>query len=146
MKDRGVSHRGQDADHKSEAWMDDTQPSPLKGQVKKIAAVAVMTAATICCAPAAGAITGDEMCNAMHWPMPLPPTVGYSLWHLSNDSILQCFDNVKAIAPDGHDAMNDPARDANTWKITSMTPSSGTMVPRDQQINLTVVHDENAPS
>ena len=113
----------------------------------KLATVAVMTTMPVCsAAPTARAITGEELCQSMKWPMPLPPTVGYSLMHLSNDSILQCFDNVKAIAPDGHDAMNDPARDANTWKIASMNPSSGTMVPRDQQINLTVVHDDNAPS
>jgi hypothetical protein len=42
--------------------------------------------------------------------------------------------------------VDDPASAANTWKITSMTPSSRTMVPRDQQIKLTVVHDDNAPS
>lgn len=81
----------------------------------------------------------------MHWPMPLPPTVGWSINHLSNDSILQCFDNVVAIAPDGHDVMNDPARDAYMWKVTTMTPQSGTMVPMDQKIHLTVVNDPNAP-
>jgi hypothetical protein len=112
----------------------------------KLAAVAVMTAVTICCAPVATAITGDEMCKAMHWPMPLPPTVGYSLEHLTNDSILICFDNVTATAPDGHDAANDPERDAHTWRITSMTPPAGTMVPMNQKINLTVVRDYNAPS
>ncbi len=38
------------------------------------------------------------------WPMPLPATVGYSLNHLANDSILICLNNVVATAPDGHDA------------------------------------------
>ena len=80
----------------------------------------------------------------MHWPMPLPPTMGYSLNHLSNDSILICFDNVTAIAPDGHDAANDPERVAYTWKITSMSPPAGTMVAMDQKIRLTVVQDPNA--
>jgi hypothetical protein len=72
--------------------------------------------------------------------------VGYSLMHLTSDSILACFDNVKATAPDGHAAMNEPARNANTWKITSMSPCAGTMVPMDQKIKLTVVHDSNAQS
>jgi hypothetical protein len=67
-------------------------------------------------APAANAITGDEMCKAMHWPMPLPPTVGWSLEHLNNDSILICFDNVTAVAPDGHDAANDAENQAHTWR------------------------------
>jgi hypothetical protein len=57
--------------------------------------------------------------------MPLPPTVGYSLVHTSNDSILSCFDNIVATAPDGHDAMNDPASQAYTWKVTSMSPPAG---------------------
>ena len=119
-------------------------PSSVAGavDVKKLATVAlVAVAATIGCAPAAKAITGNEQCNAMHWPMPLPPTVGYSLEHLINDSLLACFDNIVATAPDGHDAMNDPASQAYTWKITSMTPPAGTMVPRNQKINLTVVYD-----
>jgi hypothetical protein len=110
----------------------------------KVLTVAVMAAVTIGCAPVARAITGNDLCNAM--PMPLPPTVGYSLEHTSNDSILQYFDNITATAPDGHDAMNDPARDAHTWRITSMTPPAGTMVPMNQKINLTVVRDYNAPS
>jgi hypothetical protein len=38
-----------------------------------------VAAATIGSAQAANAITGDEMCKAMHWPMPLPPTVGYEI-------------------------------------------------------------------
>lgn len=42
----------------------------------KLAAVAMVAAVTIWCAPAA-AITGDELCRSMHWPMPLPPTVGW---------------------------------------------------------------------
>jgi hypothetical protein len=77
-------------------------------------------------------ITGDEMCKAMHWPLPLPPTVGWSLMHMTNDSILTCFDNVVAIAPDGHDAQNDPVQSAFSWKVTSMTPPAGTMVMMDR--------------
>jgi hypothetical protein len=112
--------------------------------VKTLSAGAAVAVA-VGCAPAAAAITGEEMCQAMHWPMPLPGTVGYSLIHLSNDSILSCFDNVVAKAPDGHDAMNDPASQAYTWKVTSMSPPAGSMVPRDQKISLTVVQDPNAP-
>jgi hypothetical protein len=111
----------------------------------KILGPAAVVVAAICCAPTATAITGEEMCQAMHWPMPLPPPVGYSLNHLSSDSILICFDNVVATAPDGHDAANDPENIAYTWKITSMSPPAGTMVQRNQKITLTVVHDPSAP-
>jgi hypothetical protein len=78
--------------------------------------------------------------------MPMPATIGWSLMHLSNDTLLSCFDNVTATAPDGHDAINDPVNAAFTWKITSMIPPAGTMVMRDQQIKLTVVHDANVPT
>jgi hypothetical protein len=107
----------------------------------KILGVAAVVVAAISCAPPAIAITGEEMCQAMHWPMPLPSTVGYNLNHLFEGTILSCFDNVVAKAPDGHDAMNDPAAKAYTWKITSMSPAAGSMVPRIQNINLTVVQD-----
>jgi hypothetical protein len=111
----------------------------------KTLVVSVVVAAGIGCAPTAMAVTGEEMCQAMHWPMPLPPTVGYSLVHTSNDSILSCFDNIVPTAPDGHDAMNDPASQAYTWKVASMSPPAGTMVPRNQKISLTVVNDPSAP-
>jgi PASTA domain len=42
--------------------------------------------------------------------------------------------------------MNDPASQAFSWKITSMTPPAGTMVPQNQKIDLTVVRDYNALS
>jgi hypothetical protein len=115
--------------------------------MKRLVTVAVVAAAAaVGCAPVATAITGDETCKAMHWPLPLPPTVGWSLMHMTNDSILTCFDNTVAIAPDGHDAQNDPVQSAFSWKVTSMTPPAGTMVMMDQKISLTVVHDPNAPS
>jgi hypothetical protein len=114
--------------------------------MKRLVTIAIMVAATVGCARVAMAITGDEMCKAMHWPLPLPPTVGWSLMHMTNDSILMCFDNVAAIAPDGHDAQNDPVQSAFSWNVTSMTPPAGTMVMMDQKISLTVVHDPNAPS
>jgi len=111
----------------------------------KILYFAAAVAVVIGCAPSARAITGEEMCRAMHWPMPLPSTVGYSLNHLANDSILICLNNVVATAPDGHDATNDAENVAYAWKVTSMSPPAGTMVTRDQKISLTVVQDPNAP-
>ena len=111
----------------------------------RFAAVTVTAALALCCAPAAQAVTGDDLCKSMKWPMPLPSPVGYSLMHMTNDSILTCFDNVSAIAPDGHDAVNDSVQKASFWRVTSMNPPAGTMVPMDQKIKLTVVWDENTP-
>jgi hypothetical protein len=55
---------------------------------------------------------------------------------------LSCLDNVTATAPNGHDAMNDPSLDAYKWWIASMNPPAGTTIPRNQQITLTVIHDD----
>jgi hypothetical protein len=110
----------------------------------KVVAAAVVVAASVVCAPVARAITGDEMCKAMHWPMPLPSMVGYPLDHMDNDTILSCLD-FTATAPDGHDAMNDPALQAHTWKVTGQSPPAGTMVPQTQKVVLTVVRDYNQP-
>jgi hypothetical protein len=114
---------------------------------KRLVTVAVVAAAAaVGCAPVATAITGEEMCKAMHWALPLPPTVGWSLMPMTNDSILTCFDNGVAIASDGHDVQNDTVQSAFSWKVTSMSPPAGTMVMMDQKISLTVVHDPNAPT
>jgi len=49
------------------------------------------------------------------------------------------------VAGDSHDAVNDPASDAHTWKVTGQSPPAGTLVARSQKINLTVVRDLNQP-
>lgn len=48
---------------------------------------------------------------------------GLALDHLTNDSILVCCDNVPAIAPDGHDAMNDPAREVQLRVVLGPWPA-----------------------
>ena len=107
-------------------------------------ALAVPVAAAMLAAPAARAITGEEMCKAMHWPMPLPPTVGYGIDRTMNDSVLMCFDNMVATAPDGHDVMNDTIdKSPSLWRVTSMSPPAGTLENRDQKISLSVVRDDN---
>jgi hypothetical protein len=112
-----------------------------------ILAMLLLTTPTFCWAPSASAITGDEMCRAMHWPMPLPPMVGWGIGHLMSDSILICFDNVTAIASDGHDVLTETGpNESGNWRVTSMTPPAGTMVPMNQQIRMTVVRDYNAPT
>jgi hypothetical protein len=95
----------------------------------KLAAVAVM----IGCAPAARAITGEELCKGMDWPMPLPPTVGYGIDHTMNDSVLVCFDNMVATAPDGHNVMNDTIdKSPRLLEGDQHVPPAGTLVDRDK--------------
>jgi hypothetical protein len=56
--------------------------------------------------------TMQQICDAMPWPLPLPDAVGRTLEDSINDPVLTCLNVAAATAPDGHDAQNDPARDA----------------------------------
>jgi hypothetical protein len=110
---------------------------------RECCSVPVMTAAAMGCAPTASAITGQQPCEAMKWPMPLPPMVGYGIDHIMNDSVLICFDQMTATAPDGHDVLAETGpNESGNWRVT-MTPAAGTLVTRDQPIHLTVVRDYN---
>jgi hypothetical protein len=88
----------------------------------------------------------------MHWPMPLPPMVGYGIDHIwlrdpHNERLNPCFDNMVATAPDGHDVLTETGpNESGLWRVTSMSPPAGTLVTRDQKIVMTVVPDNNPPS
>ncbi len=69
--------------------------------------------------------------TAFRW---IPNAVGKALEFLDDDPVLICLNIAAAIAPDGHDADNDPARDAQWWKITSMSPPAGTVVRKLNQL------------
>lgn len=47
---------------------------------------------------------------------------------------LMCFDNVRAIAPDGHDVMND--KGPTPWRITTISPATGAPVGKADQVTL----------
>ena len=81
--------------------------------------------------------TVNQACAAQRWPQPVPNVVGLNLFDAGNGS-LECFTIAQAIAPDGHDAMNDPARDAYRWRIISENPTAGTAVAADAPITLTL--------
>jgi hypothetical protein len=49
---------------------------------------------------------------------------------------LRCFDNLKALAPDGHDVMNAPADEAHLWTMTTSHPGAGAQVRRTTPITL----------
>ena len=85
-------------------------------------------------APSGGGRTVQQDCDAKKWPLPLPNAVGKTLEFLDDDPVLICLNIAAAIAPDGHDADNDPARDAQWWKITSMSPPAGTVVRKLNQL------------
>ncbi|WP_157681279.1 hypothetical protein [Mycobacterium sp. JS623] len=61
---------------------------------------------------------------------------------------LSCWDEVRAVAPDGHDPINNPTRaaDAVGYRITALSPPPGTPVERDDVVTVQVVSvDRQAP-
>jgi hypothetical protein len=46
--------------------------------------------------------------------------------------------NIAAIAPDGHDVMDDNSGFTESWRITSRSPESGTPVAENETVTLNV--------
>jgi hypothetical protein len=57
--------------------------------------------------------TMRQLCDEQAWPRPVPAAAGLILNDASTGA-LGCWDNLAAIAPDGHDVENDRANDAQT--------------------------------
>jgi hypothetical protein len=53
---------------------------------------------------------------------------------------LGCWDNIKAIAPDGHDAESDPEDvvQGRTYRITDVSPAPGTLIGRNETVTVHV--------
>lgn len=83
-----------------------------------------------------------KQCDQMTWPQPLPGIDGKRLDAIFNDPVLICLTLKAATAPDGHNVMNDASNHPNAWAITSMTPPPGTLVPKTQNITMTVVSQD----
>ncbi|WAJ46628.1 hypothetical protein OK015_09305 [Mycobacterium sp. Aquia_216] len=117
--------------------------------MKIVVIAAAMVATTFGCAPLANGITAEEACRKTYnWPIPMPPLTGWSMEYTMTDSTSSCFTDISAIAPDGHDVMNDTIKAPIPfawWKIATQSPSAGTRVQMDAQIKLTVVEDQHAP-
>jgi hypothetical protein len=95
--------------------------------------------------------TLQQICNAvMKWPQPVPNAVGKTVTDIveaplppvtdsvAADWFWSCVPNIAAIAPDGHDVMNDKMNSGQTWRITSQSPPAGTPVAENQTITLKV--------
>lgn len=52
---------------------------------------------------------------------------------------LNCWNDVKGIAADGHDVGEDKGSNWREWRITGVNPPTGTPLGRDATISLTVV-------
>ena len=86
---------------------------------------------------APGPTTVQQVCDAQSWPRPVPQVAG-AIFDDASTGALACWDNVKAIAPDGHDVANGPANDG-AYRITSVSPAPGTPIGHSDVVTLHVV-------
>ncbi|MEU9193179.1 hypothetical protein [Streptomyces hundungensis] len=81
-----------------------------------------------------GAASPGTACTGKKWPQSVPPVTGTPLAD-AVDGPLRCFNITAAVAPDGHDALQDPTSDTD-WLVTGTKPAAGTGVTEDQPITL----------
>jgi hypothetical protein len=109
-----------------------------------LACSAVLLTATACTSDSPTAASGEATsyapgsiearCRALHWPQRMPDVSNQELDPLSKQ--LRCFDNLNALAPDGHDVMDDPANEAHRWTVATSRPGADTQVYRTTPITL----------
>jgi len=85
--------------------------------------------------PAVLPTTTEALCAQQSWPRPLPQVAGMDFSQVSMGA-LACLNNLRGLAPDGHDVGNDPANAAGQWIITTMAPPAGTPVGRDDTVTV----------
>ncbi|MGV9425997.1 hypothetical protein ACWDO7_17140 [Streptomyces sp. NPDC003656] len=79
-------------------------------------------------------------CLAQHWPQPMPDLKDKRFDPLGK--ALVCFDHLSAMAPDGHNVMDDPADDTTVWTVTSSSPAPGTRVRLSTHIRVNLRESE----
>src|ERR1700758_113958 len=69
--------------------------------------------------------TAQQDCTALSWPQPLPNAVGRQLEEIVNDDSFWICLNIAAIAPDGHDVMDDNSGSRSHGESQTKSPQSG---------------------
>ena len=126
-----------------------SNPGPGRAPSGTVTALVAVTA------HAAGPVptTVRQLCDAQTWPRPLPNIVGM-LFNPTSKIIadaggaLACWDNIRGVAPDRHDPVNNPAHydvDA-TYRITAVSPPPGTPIGRHDVVTVQLADtDPTAP-
>ncbi|MRH93344.1 hypothetical protein GFY24_39025 [Nocardia sp. SYP-A9097] len=73
--------------------------------------------------------TTDQLCAQQEWPRPVPGGAEGKVAMQLIFGAFSCFDKVSALAPDGHDIMNDSSG-VSDWRIVDVSPISGTKIAR----------------
>jgi len=89
-------------------------------------------------APAHAREDPQQDCTAKEWPQPLANAVGQQLDDIVNDDSFWICLNVRAIAPDGHNVLDDTSGYTQSWRITGQSPDVGTLVAENETVTLQV--------
>jgi hypothetical protein len=91
--------------------------------------------------------TVRQLCGAQTWPRPVPDVVGRVLGQVATEGALGCWDNIRGVAPDGHDPLSNPAKPAEkTYRITAVSPPPGTPIGRHDVVTVQLAEvDSTAP-
>ncbi|MEV0090445.1 hypothetical protein [Streptomyces sp. NPDC050738] len=96
--------------------------------------------------PAAGSTpTTGTVCSNTKWPQRIPDAAGRNLTDVTlgkpgDSSALTCFNVTQAVAPDGHNVLDDAGDDVQAWTVKSSTPAAGTTVDEDTPITLRLTY------
>jgi hypothetical protein len=120
------------------------------GRIATVATVALVAATASVAVSAAepAPTTVEQLCAAQQWPRPVPNVVGSNLFDVTVQGALSCWDNVRAVAPDGHDPIHNPTGtvDAADYLISSVSPPSGTPIGRHDVVTVQLAGvDRHAP-
>ncbi|MFF2819437.1 hypothetical protein ACFVT9_28430 [Kitasatospora cineracea] len=77
-------------------------------------------------------------CPKREWPQPIPARAIGNKVNYAMMSELDCFNVTKALAPDGHDVLDDDLSVSKDYIIVKITPGVGTTVGMDDEVVLTV--------
>ncbi|MFJ8430427.1 hypothetical protein ACIQ9P_03885 [Kitasatospora sp. NPDC094019] len=77
-------------------------------------------------------------CPKQAWPQPIPARAVGNFVHYAMVGELDCFNVTKALAPDGHDVLDDDLSATQKFVIVKITPDVGTLVGMDDEVVLTV--------
>jgi hypothetical protein len=102
---------------------------------------------TTASAPGPAPTTVAQLCDAQTWSRPVPDVEGQLLSQTTKVGALGCWDNVRGVAPDGHDPINNPAHPGDVaYRITAVSPVAGTPIGRHDVVTVQLaVVDTKAP-
>jgi hypothetical protein len=81
-----------------------------------------------------------QLCDMQPWPRPVPAAVGI-LFEDAYSGSLMCWDDVKAIARDGHDVAtsSDDMTQGRSYRIVDISPKPGTLIGQNDSVTVHVV-------